>query len=198
MNVWTSAGNQSYLPSEWRQIPEQLLTDTGHNSPLESHLPGAKRSAKKFISWTSLIHILTPPIVSAVIPTPKYPNWKTHSCRGRNSALTQHPCISLPFYLLNVYKTWRYSEKKQEHSRGFSAVCDRNELHKETSQCVPDSSSHWDAFSCMYHQYTFNPTMSAHKKSCLFPKTYLVIIYSGKIAMKTPFLIQNYVYHLKV
>lgn len=47
------------------------------------------------------------------------------------------------------------------------------------------------------HQCILNPTMSPHKKSCLFPQTYLVIIYSGKTAVKTLFLIQNYVYHLK-
>lgn len=110
--------------------PEQLLTDIGHNFPLVFHLPGGKRSAEKSISWTSLVHILAPPIVSAVIPTPKYPNWRAHSFGRGNSSLTQHPCISLPFYLLTVYKIWRYSEKKQDPSRGFSAVYDCNELPK--------------------------------------------------------------------
>lgn len=174
---------------------EQLLTDKGHNSPPVSHSPGGKRSTKRTISWTSFIHILAPPIVSTVRPTPKYPNWTADSCRGRNSS-PAHPHIPLPFYLLYVFKTWRYSEKKQEHSRGFSGVRDCNELQL-TSQCAFDSSSHWNAFSHMYHQYTLKPTMSPQKKSCLFPKTYLVIIYVGKISIKTPFLIQNYIYHLK-
>lgn len=117
---------------------EQLLTDKGHNSPPISHSPGGKRSTKTTISWTSLVHILAPPIVSTVRPTPKYPNWTADSCRGRNSSLA-HPHIPLPFYLLYVFKTWRYSEKKQEHSRGFSGVCGCNELQL-TSQCVFDSS----------------------------------------------------------
>lgn len=138
-------------------IPEQLLTDIGHNSSLVFLSSGENRSAEKSISWTSLVHILAPPIVSAVIPTPKYPNWRAHSFRGRNSSLTPHPCSSLLFYLLNVYKTWRYSEKKQKHSRHFPAVYDCNELPKhpkdETFQCVFDSSSHWDAFSHIYHQW---------------------------------------------
>lgn len=139
--------------------PLQLLTDTGHNSPPVSHSPGGKRSTKRSISWTSLVHILAPPIVSTVRPTPKYPNWTADSCRGRNSSQT-HPHSPIPFYLLYVFKTWRYSEKKWEHSRGFSAVCDCNELQL-TSQCVFDSSSNWNAFSRMYHQCTLKPTWRA-------------------------------------
>lgn len=58
-------------------IPEQLLTDIGHNSSLVFLLPGEKRSAEKSISWTSLVHILAPPIVSAVNTNSKVPKLKS-------------------------------------------------------------------------------------------------------------------------
>lgn len=135
--------------------PEELLIDTGHNSPPVSPSPGGKGSTKKSISWTSLVHILVPPMVSAVV-TSKYPKWTADWCRGRNSSLT-HPCISLPFYLLHVNKTWRYSEK-WERSRGFTAVCDCSELSKETSQCVLFSLRRFLTYVSLLYPQTYHVT----------------------------------------
>lgn len=167
-------------------IPEQLLTDVRQLCTCTPFIWRTKAQLKE--QFSSLVHILAPHIVSTVRPTPNYPNWTTaDSSRGRNSCgtftHTLPPLLSLPC-LYNM-KTCR--EEGGVLQRFFTCGWLQCAVQRNTPTCLwYFSPLNYFSMYVSSLRLALKLTTSPHKKSCLFPKTYLVLIYAINIAVNPP------------